>query len=140
MLVSGSGSINWRNGITVRGGGVFGYFDEGAHAVAIDLSTATNSVAAIRLKTGDAMHFDATSQSALRYSGSGVPGLTYSFGGVDKHVFADDGTYVMANTIAIPASKLSYSAAAGAYSLPANPVAFVSIIVGGTSFKVPLYG
>lgn len=140
LVANGTGGASYfRNGITNQAGSVFGYMDRGSHAVAIDLSTSTNSIAAIRLKTGDPIHFDTTSQISMRYNYSGVAGLTYSVGGFDRHIFADDGTYIAGNTIAIPADKISSSATGGSSVLPANPAGFVTIIVGGSNFKVPLY-
>ena len=70
VLVQGSGaaSARWRNGITNRGGRVFGYIDEGTHAVAIDLSTSTNSSAALRIKANDWIALEATGTIKFRYN------------------------------------------------------------------------
>lgn len=72
VLVQGGGadSARWRNGITNRGGREFGYLDQGNHIVAIDLSTATNSQAAIRIKANDPIAFEATGAITMRYNSS----------------------------------------------------------------------
>ena len=70
ILVHGDASANWRNGITNQAGSVFGYLDRGTHAVAIDLSTSTNSQAAIRIKGNDWIALEATNNIKLRYNSS----------------------------------------------------------------------
>lgn len=67
LLVHGNGSANFRNAITIRSGSVFGYLDQGTHAVGIDLSTATNSQAAIRIKADDPIAFEATGFIKMKY-------------------------------------------------------------------------
>lgn len=72
ILITGGGgsSARWRNGITNQAGSVFGYLDRGTHAVAIDLSTSTNSQSAIRIKANDWIALEATNAIKLRYNSS----------------------------------------------------------------------
>ena len=38
-----------------------------------------------------------------------------------------------------PGSNVSHSATAGTDALPANPASFLTVMVGGTAYKIPLY-
>jgi hypothetical protein len=72
ILITGSNgsAARFRNGITNQSGRVFGYLDRGNHEVAMDLSTSTNSTAAIRIKANDFIDFDATSQKRMCFNSS----------------------------------------------------------------------
>lgn len=72
VLVQGGGAdtARWRNGITNRGGRVFGYLDQGTHQVAIDLSNSTNAESAIRIKANDWIALEATNAVKFKYNPS----------------------------------------------------------------------
>lgn len=71
LVANGTGGASYfRNGITNQAGSVFGYIDRGSHSVALDLSTSTNSISAIRIKANDHIDFEGTSQMRMKYNSS----------------------------------------------------------------------
>ena len=138
------------NGITLRGNmvvglqvsssGSWGAQFNGTYAVGVDLSSATNSTSAIRIKDGENMAFDASSVYRLRHSSSGVTGLTYSVSGADKLIISDVGGLVLAETIAWTNAYASASATAGTNGAPPAQVAgYLRVNIAGTDVKIPYY-
>ncbi len=138
------------NGITLRGNmvvglqvsssGSWGAQFNGTYAVGVDLSSATNSTSAIRIKDGENMAFDASSVYRLRHSSSGVTGLTYAVSGVDKLIISDVGGLVLAETIAWTNTYASASATAGTNGAPPAQVAgYLQVNIAGVNVKLPYY-
>jgi len=48
-------------------------------------------------------------------------------------------TQKIGSVFPIGGTSVSTSATAGAATLPANPVAFTTVTINGTSYKIPLY-
>jgi hypothetical protein len=128
-------------GVQVSSSGTWGIQFNGTYGVGIDLSSATNSTSAIRIKDGENMAFDGASAYRLRHSSTGVVGLTYAVSGVDKLIISDAGGLVLAETIAWTNAYASSSATAGASgSLPATVAGYLRVNIAGTDVKLPYYG
>lgn len=128
-------------GVKVASSGTWGIQFTGTYAVGIDLSGATNSTSAIRIKNGENMAFDASSVYRLRHSSTGVAGLTYAVSGVDKIILSDAGGIVLSETVTWTSAYSSTSATAGAAGAPpAQVVGYITINVQGTDRKIPYYG
>jgi hypothetical protein len=122
--------------------GTWGLYMAGTKQVGIDLSDATHTVAAIRLKTKDAVQFTKTGTTKLFYDDTiATPGLFYTFNDVPTVGFLNSGDVVVANTIRWPGTSTATTvgAAGGASALPANPTGYVRILIDGVTFKVPYY-
>ena len=131
---------NMTVGVQVSSSGTWGIQFNGTYGVGIDLSNATNSTSAIRIKDGENMAFDGSSLYRLRHSSSGVTGLTYSVSGSDKVIISDAGGIVVSETIAWTNAYASSSATAGASgSLPATVAGYLRVNIAGTDVKLPYY-
>lgn len=193
-------------------GSFWGIRHTGQYVIGIDLSEATHtSGIALRLKTGDAISFDGTSQYQMKLNASS--GLLEFYNGATRHGYINiasgadvnfnssgggssgvtsfnsrtgaitltsaDITTVLGYTPAnnsstvdltsiqtmtgykifsggiasntdillgsactvnfSSASNVTFSAGAGASSLPSNPVFFLRIVIDGTPYKIPVY-
>lgn len=130
------------NGLLLTGVMTRGVNLTGSFTVGVDTSLSTLTGPSFRCADGTTIAFDATSSYQLRHNttGSGVSGLTYSVGGVDKVILADNGGVVVSNPIAYPGSITNTSATAGGASgLPATPAGYLQITVAGTTQRVPYY-
>ena len=128
--------------LNVTTSGTWGIYMAGTKQVGIDLSDATHTVAAIRLKTKDAIQFNKTGTTKLFYDDTiATPGLFYTFNNVGTVGFLNSGDVVVANTIRWPGTSTATTvgAAGGASALPANPTGYVRILIDGVTFKVPYY-
>ena len=131
---------NMTVGLQVSSSGTWGAQFSGTYGVGIDLSTATNSTSAIRIKNEENMAFDAGSVYRLRHTSSGDAGLVYSVSGADKFVWTDTGTLIVAGTIAWTNSYATSSATAGANGAPPAQVAgYLTVNIAGTNVKLPYY-
>ena len=131
---------NMTVGVQVSSSGTWGIQMSGTYTVGIDLGTATTSTSAIRIKDGENMAFDASSQYRLRHSGTGVAGLTYAVSGVDKLIISDVGGLVLAETIAWTNTYASASATAGTNGAPPAQVGgYIIVNLAGTNIKLPYY-
>ena len=122
--------------------GTWGLYMAGTKQVGIDLSDATHTVAAVRLKTKDAIQFNKTGTTKLFYDDTiATPGLFYTFSNAPTVGFLNSGDIVVANTIRWPGTSTATTvgAAGGASALPANPTGYVRILIDGVTFKVPYY-
>lgn len=132
---------NMTVGVQVSSSGTWGAQFNGTYGVGIDLSNATNSTSAIRIKDGENMAFDGSSAYRLRHSTSGSIGLTYSVSGADKFVLTDTGTLILAETVAWTSAYASSSATAGANGAPPAQVAgYLRVNINGVDVKLPYYG
>jgi hypothetical protein len=131
---------NMTVGVQVSSSGTWGAQFNGTYTVGIDLSSATNSTSAIRIKNGENMAFDGSSLYRLRHSSTGVAGLTYAVSGVDKIILSDAGGIVLSETVAWTSAYSSTTATAGtAGAPPAQVVGYITINVNGTDRKFPYY-
>jgi hypothetical protein len=112
----------------------------GTYSVGLDLGTATTSTSAIRIKEGANIAFDVTSLARLRHDNGAVPGLVYSYNGVDKVLFSDSGNVVLGKTISWTNTYTSTSATAGTNGAPPAQVAgYIIVNIAGVDVKVPYY-
>lgn len=131
---------NMAVGIQVSSSGTWGIQMSGTYGVGMDLSSATTSTSAIRIKNGDNIAFDGTSAYRLRHNSVGVAGLAYSVSGADRVIFSDVGGIVLGETIAWTSAYASTSATAGANGAPPAQVAgYVKVNIAGVDVKVPYY-
>jgi len=127
-------------GVQVSSSGTWGAQFNGTYTVGIDLSSATNSTSAIRIKDNENIAFDASSLYRLRHSSTGVAGLTYAVSGVDKLIISDVGGLVLAETIAWTNTYASTSATAGTNGAPPAQVGgYIIVNLAGTNIKLPYY-
>lgn len=132
---------NMTVGLQVSSSGTWGAQFNGTYGVGIDLSNSTNSTSAVRVKEGENIAFDGSSNARLRHDNGAVPGLVYSYGGVDKVLFSDSGNVVLGSTISWTNTYASSSATAGASgSLPATVAGYLTVNIAGTDVKLPYYG
>ena len=131
---------NMTVGVQVSSSGTWGAQFNGAYTVGIDLSSATNSTSAIRIKDNENIAFDGSSLYRLRHSSTGVAGLTYAVSGVDKVIISDVGGLVLAETIAWTNTYASTSATAGTNGAPPAQVGgYIIVNLAGTNIKLPYY-
>jgi hypothetical protein len=128
-------------GLQVSSSGSWGAQFNGTYAVGVDLSSATNSTSAIRIKDGENIAFNGASTYRLRHDSIGaIPGLVYSAGGVDKVLFSDSGNVVLGDTISWTNAYASSSATAGTNGAPPAQVAgYLRVNIAGTDVKIPYY-
>jgi hypothetical protein len=132
---------NMTVGVQVSSSGTWGAQFNGTYTVGIDLSSATNSTSAIRIKNGENMAFDAGSAYRLRHSTSGSIGLVYSVSGADKVVLTDTGSIILAETVVWTSAYASTSATAGTNGAPPAQVAgYLRVNINGVDVKLPYYG
>ena len=138
------------NGITLQGNmtvgvqvssiGAWGIQLSGTYTVGIDLGTATTNTSAIRIKEGANIAFDVTSLARLRHEATGVPGLVYSYNGVDKVLFSDSGNVVLGSTISWTSAYSSTTATIGTNGAPPGQVeGYITVNIQGTDRKIPYY-
>jgi hypothetical protein len=131
---------NMTVGVQVSSSGTWGIQLNGTYTVGIDLSNSTNSTSAVRVKEGANIAFDGSSLSRLRHDNGAVPGLVYSYNGVDKVLFSDAGDVVLGDTISWTNAYTSTSATAGTNGAPPAQVAgYIRVDIAGTEVKLPYY-
>ena len=131
---------NMAVGIQVSSSGTWGIQISGTYTVGLDLGTATTSTSAIRIKEGANIAFDVASLARLRHDNGTIPGLVYSYNGVDKVLFSDAGNIVLGSTISWTSAYAFTSATAGTNGAPPAQVAgYVKVNIQGTDVKVPYY-
>jgi hypothetical protein len=132
---------NMTVGLQVSSSGTWGAQFNGTYTVGVDLSGATNSTSAIRIKNNENIAFDASSTYRLRHDSVGaIPGLVYSVSGADKVLFSDAGDVIFNDTIAFTSAYSFASATAGSSGAPPAQVAgYLKIFVGTGYVKVPYY-
>jgi len=131
---------NMAVGIQVSSSGTWGIQMSGTYTVGIDLGTATTSTSAIRIKEGANIAFDVASLARLRHDNGAVPGLVYSYNGVDKVLFSDSGNVVLGSTISWTNAYTFTSATAGTNGAPPAQVAgYIKVNIAGVDVKVPYY-
>lgn len=154
-LVGGVGGGSWANGYgtsSIRGS--HHYVPTGDPVTAnsfIDVTNATtfNSAAimlgsgsghSIKWSGGSKIYFDGTNQRIVQPSG-GVVAIRDSLDANSLITFDTSGNVVLngGGTINFNSSLSTTSAAAGSQTLPANPVGFLTLNIGGTARKVPYY-
>jgi hypothetical protein len=128
-------------GVQVSSSGTWGINLSGTYSVGVDVSNATITTSAIRIKGGDNIAFDASSTYRLRHSSTGIAGLTYSANGSDKMIFSDTGGIILVESIAWTAAYGSYTTAtAGSNGAPPAQVrSYILANVNGTDVKIPCY-
>ena len=127
-------------GVQVSSSGIWGVNMSGTYVVGLDLSSATTSTSAIRIKNGDNMSFDSGSQYRLRHQNGVIPGLAYSAGGVDGVIFSDTGDVIVGGTVAWTSAFSSTSATAGTNGAPPAQVAgYLRVNINGVDVKLPYY-
>jgi len=114
----------------------------------VNSGVGTFTTAAIKLGSGLARGIKWVSGSSLYFDGTNQR-LTVPSGGnfiIRDHTdatslatFDDFGNVTLAGTVAFPIGLSSTTATAGAQTLPANPVGFLTITIGGTNRKIPYY-
>ena len=132
---------NMTVGVQVSSSGTWGAQFNGTYTVGIDLSNATNSTSAIRIKNNENIAFDGSSLYRLRHDSVGaIPGLVYSVSGNDKVLFSDAGDVIFNDTIAFTSAYSFASATAGSSgATPAQVAGYLKIFVGTGYVKVPYY-
>jgi hypothetical protein len=132
---------NMTTGINLACSGTWGVYATGSLSVGIDLSNATISTSAIRIKNGDNMAFDAASVYRLRHNSSGVTGLTYSVSGTDSIILSDAGGIVLGETVTWTSAYAFTSATAGTNGAPPAQVGgYIKVNINGSFVKIPYYG
>jgi hypothetical protein len=128
-------------GVQVSSSGTWGINLSGTYSIGLDLSSATTSTSAIRIKNGDNMAFDASSVYRLRHSTSGALGLVYSTSGADRVVLTDNGSIILNETVVWTSAYGNYaSATAGSNgALPAQVRSYILVNVNGVDVKIPCY-
>jgi hypothetical protein len=98
-------------------------------AVGFDTSQATVSTAAVRMASGQAIAFDATSVNQFKFDGSG---LNYQTSGTTKVRLNQDGSILMsgAHTLQVMPNVSAFSGSISTY---------LTVVVDGTTYHVPLY-
>jgi len=114
-------------GINVGSTGERGIRFNGANlSVGIDLSEGTFSAAAIRLRQGQSLALDATGTLLIKGDGG--------------RIVVQGGRLYASSGLAFPSAGLfSTSASAGSASLPSAAVGFLSVLIDGTQYKIPVF-
>jgi hypothetical protein len=109
-------------------------------AVGVDLSSATISTAAIRIKDGDNIAFDGTGAYKLTHKNPGIAGLYYTAGGTDRICLSDTGQLILGATISWTNTYAFTSATAGTNGAPPAQVAgYLKVNISGVDVKIPYY-
>ena len=127
-------------GVQVSSSGTWGIQISGTYSVGLDLGTATTSTSAIRIKEGANIAFDVTSLARLRHETTGIPGLIYSYNGVDKVLFSDSGNVILGSTISWTSAYSSTTATIGTNGAPPGQVeGYITVNIQGADRKIPYY-
>lgn len=131
---------NMTTGINLACSGTWGVYATGSLAVGLDLSSATISTSAIRIKDGDNIAFDASTTYKLTHKNPGIAGLYYTAGGTDRICLSDTGQLILGATISWTNTYAFTSATAGTNGAPPAQVAgYLKVNISGVDVKIPYY-
>jgi hypothetical protein len=127
-------------GISIVSSGTWGIYASGSFSVGLDLSLATISTSAIRIKDGDNIAFDGTGAYKLTHKNPGIPGLYYTATGTDRVCLTDSGGIVLGATVSWTSAYAFTSATAGTNGAPPAQVAgYLKVNISGVDVKIPYY-
>jgi hypothetical protein len=131
---------NMTSGINLACSGTWGVYATGSLSVGVDLSNATTSTSAIRIKDGDNIAFDGSTTYKLTHKNPGIAGLYYTAGGTDRICLSDTGQLILGATISWTSIYSSSTATAGTSGAPPAQVAgYITVNISGTDRKIPYY-
>ena len=133
---------NITTGVSINSSGTWGIRLAGAYTVGVDLSAGTHSLAAIRIKAGENISFDATASYQLLYNApvGGVAGLRYIAAGVERAIISNSGGIVLGETVTWTSTYTSTFATAGTNgAVPAQVAGYITVYVGPNNYKIPYF-